>query len=163
MPDNPELHELLGRQIDQKLKGLSEQFERERNERIEQFTEVAESVGVGLIQEYARVRARESKDSRGMANCSRPVRLIQSMLMPVQIATRVNAPHAVAQFENAVRRLSVTSTTCAGHRSALRGELAWGRKETQSVSVVTPEAGAPGVSVTWSSRLAARAETIAIG
>src|SRR4051812_295771 len=60
------------------------------------------------------------------------------------------------------RRLSVTSTTCAGRRSALRGELAWGRKETQSVSVATAEAGAPRVSVTWSSRLAARAEIIAI-
>jgi len=52
MPDNPELHELLGWQIDQKLKGLSEQFERERNERIEQFTEVAESV-VSATKEYA--------------------------------------------------------------------------------------------------------------
>jgi len=41
------------------------------------------------IQEYARVRARESKVSREMvANCSRPVRLLQLMLMPVQIATR---------------------------------------------------------------------------
>jgi hypothetical protein len=41
------------------------------------------------IQEYARVRARESNVSREMvANCSRPVRLLQLMLMPVQIATR---------------------------------------------------------------------------
>jgi hypothetical protein len=49
-------------------------------------------ISEGPIQEYARVRARESKVSRGMvANCSRPIRLIQSMLMPVQIATRANA------------------------------------------------------------------------
>ena len=53
------------------------------------------------IQEYARVRARESKVSREMvANRSRPVRLLQSMLMPVQIATRAIAPHAVTQFEH---------------------------------------------------------------
>jgi hypothetical protein len=53
------------------------------------------------IQEYARVRARESKVSREMvANCSRPLRLLQLMLMPVQIATRAIAPHAVTQFEH---------------------------------------------------------------
>jgi DNA repair exonuclease SbcCD ATPase subunit len=39
MPDNPELDRYWAGQIDQKLKGLSEQFERERNERIAQFTE----------------------------------------------------------------------------------------------------------------------------
>ena len=59
------------------------------------------------------------------------------------------------------RRLSVTSTACASRPSALRGELAWGRKETQSASVATAEAGAPGVSVTWSSRLAAHARRLA--
>jgi intergrase/recombinase len=39
MPDNPELDRYWAGQIDQKLKGLSEQFERERTERIAQFTE----------------------------------------------------------------------------------------------------------------------------
>jgi chromosome segregation ATPase len=39
MPDNPELDRYWAGQIDQKLKGLSEQFERERSERIAQFTE----------------------------------------------------------------------------------------------------------------------------
>src|SRR3954466_16031150 len=39
MPDNPELDRYWAGQIDQKLKGLADQFERERNERIAQFTE----------------------------------------------------------------------------------------------------------------------------
>jgi len=39
MPDNPELDRYWAGQIDQKLKGLSEQFERVRNERIAIFTE----------------------------------------------------------------------------------------------------------------------------
>ncbi len=39
------------------------------------------------------MRARESKVSREMvANCSRPVRLLQLMLTPVQIATRAICP-----------------------------------------------------------------------
>jgi hypothetical protein len=39
MPDNPELDRYWAGQIDQKLQGLAEQFERERSERIAQFTE----------------------------------------------------------------------------------------------------------------------------
>ena len=35
-----------------------------------------------------------------VANCSRPLRFLQSMLMPVQIATRAIAPHAVIPFEH---------------------------------------------------------------
>jgi DNA repair ATPase RecN len=38
MPDNPALDRYWAGQIDQKLQGLAEQFERERNERIAQFT-----------------------------------------------------------------------------------------------------------------------------
>ena len=48
----------------------------------------------------ARTRAKSKVAREMVANCSRPVRLIKSMLMPVQIATRANAPHAVAQFEH---------------------------------------------------------------
>jgi hypothetical protein len=39
MADNPELDRYWACQIDQKFKGLADQFERERNERIAQFTE----------------------------------------------------------------------------------------------------------------------------
>jgi hypothetical protein len=76
-----------------------------------------------------RAYARESKVSREiLTNCSRPVRLLQSMLMPVQIA-RDCSNLSIANGTN--RRLSVTSTTCAGRPSALWGELALGRKGTQ--------------------------------
>jgi phage host-nuclease inhibitor protein Gam len=39
MPDNPELDRYWAGQIDERLRGLSEQFDRERTERIAQFTE----------------------------------------------------------------------------------------------------------------------------
>ena len=35
-----------------------------------------------------------------VANFSRPLRLLQSMLMPVQIVTHAIAPHAVTQFKH---------------------------------------------------------------
>jgi hypothetical protein len=61
------------------------------------------------------------------------------------------------EFAGLVEGGAVLDVGCG---TALRGELAWGRKETQSASVVTAEAGAPGVSVTWSSRLAARSRRL---
>ena len=55
--------------------------------------------GTGSVSEFGNTRAyaRVSLRSRGrlVAKCSRPVRFLQSMLMPVQIATRAIAPHAV--------------------------------------------------------------------
>jgi hypothetical protein len=114
------------------------------------------------IQEHARIRTRESRVSREMvANYSRPIRLLQLVLMPARMRDLLPTPLPnlnIAQWDEPP--LSVTSITCAGRPSALRGELAWGRKETQSVSAATAEAGAPGVSVTWSSRLAARARRL---
>jgi hypothetical protein len=99
----------------------------------------------------ARTRARVLRVSREMvANCSRPVRLLQSMLMP-RPDRNSHDLLLTPNLSRTNRRLSVTSTTCAGRPiDALWGELALGRKGTQSVLVATAKTAASGVSVTWS-------------
>jgi hypothetical protein len=81
-----------------------------------------------------RCDARESSKlkSRG----SRPVRFLQSMLMPVQIATRAIAPTPspnLAQLANGSNRgLSVTSTTCARPIRCCGARLLCARREPKA-------------------------------
>jgi hypothetical protein len=80
------------------------------------------------IQEHARIRARESRVSPGSGGQLQPTNgLLQLVLMPARMRDLLPTPLPnlnIAQWDEPL--LSVTSTTCAGRPSALRGELAWG-------------------------------------